>query len=432
MQLMKDWIVQITFILIPILLSFSLLPKKGSVLFNGSPDLKNQLGMGLICSFSVMVCMTYSVPMVPGFSYDLRIVPLIFSVFYGGGYAGLLAAACLVLYRLLAGWSGVGMALASNIPIVLLSVVLARRYRGYTARMKFRTVCLLSLMASFLQIGLPVLQDPSSMTRSLSFQLLLFPVIQLAAAMLSLLVMETFMEKKAAETQIELTEKVKLAGQISASMAHEVRNPLTVIKGFLKMLERPLPEEKRAEYLKICLGEVERAESVINDYLGLTKITSHDEEIFDTGKQLEHCISIIQSFSLMNGVEIAVQIPEEPILTKGNKEKFNQVIVNMTKNAVEACKDTEDGRVSIRLSRNDQVSIRIQDNGPGIEPKQLELIGRSAFTTKSLGTGLGLIVCYQIIRSMRGRIEATSKVGKGTVFEIILPAVHMERLSLSG
>jgi two-component system, sporulation sensor kinase B len=422
MYAVKDMILQVLFILIPTLLYFSVEHK---TMRPGSRygTLKRQVVMGILGSISVFLCLTYTVELEPGFIYDLRIVPVLFTIFYGGMYAGAITTACFFAYRIYIGGYGAPIDLLGVIPILFLSGVLVLLYKSGPANRKLIVMSGLSVLASFFCASFQYLMEPVSITRNLSLHLYIFPIIQLSAVCFNYLVAESFMEKQLAERQYELTEKVKLAGQISASIAHEVRNPLTVIKGFLSMMDtREVSAEKKKEYLQICMSEVERAEYVINDYLKLTKSADASDEAFDVCEQLHHCMSIMQSFSLMNGVDIFLEAPERGLVVKGNREKFSQVIVNMVKNGVEAAKMRDQGMVTISLFKKDQVLVRIQDNGMGIEREKLERIGRTVFTTKASGTGLGLMVCFQIIQSMQGRIEVSSEAGQGTEFVIRLPA----------
>ncbi|KOY16946.1 ATP-binding protein [Paenibacillus xylanivorans] len=231
--------------------------------------------------------------------------------------------------------------------------------------------------------------------------------------------------------QIEQTayqnDKLAMLGRISASIAHEIRNPLTAIRGFIQLLRPHLLQLGKDEYARIILTEIDRANDIIYEFLNSSKPSAPQKTIMSVNSLLKEVVLLTESEGLMKGCEITLDEAEVPLNVSIDVKQIKQVILNMVKNAMDAIEDVgEEHTGLIRIStgtENKYVQISIADNGQGMDHNTLVRLFDPFFTTKESGTGLGLSVSYRIIKNHGGNISVDSKKGEGTRFIIMLPLV---------
>lgn len=221
--------------------------------------------------------------------------------------------------------------------------------------------------------------------------------------------------------ELQRAEKMNAIGQLAASVAHEIRNPMTVVKGFLQIFlsKDELSQEERM-FVKLMIDEMNRAETIINDYLSLAKPDIEATETVDAGKLANKVADLMNSYAMMSkNIEIQVHAPEN-IFVRGNKSELQQVLINIVKNGIEAMKDG--GSLYVRVRKDDHYGIfEIEDTGIGMTPEEMDRLGTAFYSLKEKGTGMGLMVCYQIVERMKGEIKVKSKLGEGTTFYISIP-----------
>lgn len=228
-------------------------------------------------------------------------------------------------------------------------------------------------------------------------------------------------DQKATELQLIKSEKLTAVGQLSASIAHEIRNPLTALKGFLQIMRSSAPS-KEISYYEIMADEIARIEQITGELLMVAKPQVqqfHYENLTDIFLDVT---TLLGSQALMNRVNIHVTSEDIP-LVYCVANQLKQVFINLIKNAVESMSSGGDIHVFLGSSPNDQVYIKITDQGCGIPEDLLNNIGIPFYTTKQKGTGLGMMTSFKIIESHTGTMEITSKEGEGTMVKITLP-VH--------
>ncbi len=219
------------------------------------------------------------------------------------------------------------------------------------------------------------------------------------------------------------SDKLSVVANMSAAIAHEVRNPLTSISGFIQLLKEQRHLQK--EYIDVIFSEIERIELVLSEMLLLSKPQVVNLKKFDIIKTLDYVIALISTKANMNSIEIKLKKDEKPIWVYGEENQIKQVFINIIKNAIEAMQNG--GKVHVSLVNDYQfVSIYFSDTGCGIPKDTLEKIGQPFYTTKEKGTGLGLTTCFKIIENHKGKIHISSQVGIGTTFEVILPLTEAE------
>lgn len=226
------------------------------------------------------------------------------------------------------------------------------------------------------------------------------------------------------EQKIERNERLAMIGQIAAGTAHEIRNPLTSIKGFLQMFLKSFSENgmtRERNYTEIMLTEINRINTLVSEFLLLSKPRDVQYSLVDLNTIFEGILPILESQALLHGIDVSFPSRGKLPLVVGDNELLKQVFINICKNGIEAM--GEDGVLDISHhidAEGDKVSIDIHDTGPGIPLYVIDKIFDPFFTTKEEGTGLGLSVCQKIIHDIGGQIRVSSK-GYGTTFHILLP-----------
>lgn len=212
------------------------------------------------------------------------------------------------------------------------------------------------------------------------------------------------------------TDRLAAVGQIAAGIAHEVRNPLTAVKGFLQLLQKEQPHA----YLDIASQELENALTTMQNLLYVSKPDFVEEELsyFNPCSELESILYLFQD--QIYQVDIIKEFKDTSVNMYGRKNQLKKVFFNLLKNAFEAIDGH--GTITVKHSiKNNNIIISIADSGVGIPKEKLSLLGTPFFTSKEMGTGMGLTQVYSTIYEHLGQVEVESEVGKGTRFTIYFP-----------
>ncbi|MCY8505332.1 PAS domain-containing protein [Bacillus atrophaeus] len=226
-------------------------------------------------------------------------------------------------------------------------------------------------------------------------------------------------ERKQTEELMLKSEKLSIAGQLAAGIAHEIRNPLTAIKGFLQLMKPTM--EGNEHYFDIVFSELSRIELILSELLMLAKPQQHAfKEHLNLKKLISEVTALLETQANLNGIFIKTAFQRDSIFINGDQNQLKQVFINLIKNAVESMPDG--GTVEIDTTEDEHsVHVTIKDEGEGIPEKVLKRIGEPFLTTKEKGTGLGLMVTFNIIKNHQGTIQVDSKPEKGTAFKISFP-----------
>ncbi|WP_409302978.1 ATP-binding protein [Peribacillus sp. SCS-155] len=368
----------------------------------------------------IMLLLIMTIPLIyrDGYLYDLRMIPIILAFFYCGFHSGLLIFGVMLLYRFYLGGLGFYVTLITYSFIVIIILFLANRFEKLALKRKLIGVsCLYWLYSVTKAITLCSAQEKAQ----LPF-MVLFSVITWAVLITVLLVIENVNEQVMIRDELQRADKLNVISQLAASVAHEVRNPMTSVRGFLQLISKDenLHASQR-DYIRIALDELSHAQSIINDYLSLAKPNTGKLRLLNLSEEIQNITDLMTSYSNIQNISIYSSI-QEGLFIKGNKDEIKQVLVNIMKNGIEAMETG--GSINIRAySAAESVFIEIKDNGKGMTKDQLKLLGTPFYSTKEKGTGVGLTISYQIIESMKGIITVESNVGQGTKFTIKLPQV---------
>lgn len=229
-------------------------------------------------------------------------------------------------------------------------------------------------------------------------------------------------ERKMSLQRVEQQEHLATIGQIAASIAHDIRNPLTSIRGFVQIMEKTERRDNYREYFKIIQGEIQHIESLIREVLLLSKSHTVDTasiEPVSLGNLLERLVTLLEPDAIRCNIELILEKKTDPLVS-GSVEKLQQVFLNLLRNAFEAV--NESGKIAICLETvEERAVVRIRDSGPGIPEKVLKLMFTPFYSTKENGTGLGLSICQSIIKAHEGVIKAENAEEGGALFTVELP-----------
>ncbi|MFC5402481.1 two-component system sensor histidine kinase NtrB [Cohnella soli] len=228
------------------------------------------------------------------------------------------------------------------------------------------------------------------------------------------------------EEQVRRSDRLKMIGQIAAGTAHEIRNPLTAIIGFMQLLNKALSDremDKERRYVGIVLAELDRVNGLVSEFLLLSKQKESKLVLLRVEHVLKEIMPMIRNEALLHGVTVVYRAKSGAPPVMADKELLKQVFLNLGKNAIEAM--GEGGTLTIRECHSPhdlgKICVEFDDTGPGIPVDVLEKMFDPFFTTKAQGTGLGLSVCQRIVDDLGGGIAVATST-EGTRFTVWLPA----------
>ena len=226
--------------------------------------------------------------------------------------------------------------------------------------------------------------------------------------------------KKEAENLLLQSEKLKIAGEMAAGVAHEIRNPMTVISGFIQIMNSE-PTHPYYKYSKVIEKEIDRIDHIINEFLVLAKPHAKVSRVYNLTKTLEDIFMLFQPELNLNGIVLTKQVSTEIVNLFGEESQMKQVLINIIKNAIEAI--SHDGKIDIvcTTDKKEVVTLKVIDNGVGMDFPTVEKVFDPFFTTKVKGTGLGMMISEKIITEHGGNIFVESEKGKGTTVTIEIP-----------
>ncbi|MFG0214990.1 PAS domain S-box protein [Brevibacillus porteri] len=225
-------------------------------------------------------------------------------------------------------------------------------------------------------------------------------------------------ERRQSEELLRYSDKLSVLGELAAGIAHEIRNPLTALKGFIQLMEGD--EFANQQYLQIMRSEIDRITSITSELLIMAKPQALRFAPHGLLPLLSSVIKLLEPQALLKNVSILTDFPQVTSLILCEEYQIKQVFINIIKNGMEAM--PLGGNLTIKVvERSSDVVIRISDQGQGIPAELLPRLGELFYSTKEAGTGLGLMVSSKIIRDHGGTINIASDVGKGTTVSIFIP-----------
>ncbi|MFC4802747.1 ATP-binding protein [Neobacillus sp. GCM10023253] len=420
-MLAEKLLLQLLIVLAPVLLCSAL------------TDYKKKWNSPIICGFmhslAAIACMIFSYSNY-GLIWDLRYAPLILAILYAGPAAGGMVIASIIGARIMMGGGSVHYAIVGCLLTSIVPYLLRTRFWNASSirRVQFTLLSgVWSLILCYLSLLTYHYLNGNTFKLFINIpDLLLFALIYTASLMLAAKLYEGLIEKNRMKEEILKAEKLNTLSELAASIAHEVRNPLTVVKGFLQLMQQD-EKGKNYEYFGLVLSELGRAEAIISDYLNFAKPKFEKLEEFALKDILKEIVTLLEPYAVKQGVQLESELDTSDFCLYTDRNQLKQALVNLVKNAIEA--NSEEGVVTIH-TRSDQThaSVLITDNGKGMTPEQLSRIGTLFYTTKDKGTGLGTSVSLRIIETIKGKVSYQSETGLGTTVTIVLPAGKKEEL----
>lgn len=226
---------------------------------------------------------------------------------------------------------------------------------------------------------------------------------------------EEMARRERMEKEMARLDRMNLIGEMAAGIGHEIRNPMTTVRGFLQLMEEKDRYTQDREYFKIMLSELDRANSIIAEFLSLAKNKAVDLKENNLNTIIKSLFPLIQADALVKDKDIEKDLGDIPVLLLDEKE-IRQLILNLVRNGLEAM--SAGGKLMIRTVVDEgEAVLAVQDEGPGIADEILGKIGTPFFTTKDTGTGLGLAVCHSIAARHKARIDLKT-TPEGTTFYV--------------
>ncbi|MDA1904265.1 ATP-binding protein [Bacillus cereus] len=240
-----------------------------------------------------------------------------------------------------------------------------------------------------------------------------------------MIIVRDITERKKTEELLNKSDTLAAIGQLAAGVAHEVRNPLTVIKGFIQLFQ--INKEDQEKYFDLMLSEIERIEAILQEFLSIAKTDEISTEKKNIYQIFKNVVSLMNTKAIMTNIQVELYADSKEIIIECSENQLKQVFINILQNSIEAMPDG--GRISIHIKEigKDGIIISVIDKGIGIPEERIKRLGEPFYSTKEKGTGIGLMLSYKIIESHQGKISIMSEVGVGTTVTIYLPKVQSKQ-----
>jgi two-component system, sporulation sensor kinase B len=367
----------------------------------------------------LVLAMSFPIKFSEGYIYDFRIIPFIISFVYGGPLPGLIIGIVLLAYRFIIGGDGFYLVLVYYSLTCAVLIYMGNKIESFQKKNKLVFLSLVfwaNIIIALLTLFV------TNQIEQIPF-LLVFYTITWICLMMVVFVIENVNQQIEIREKLQRDEKLNVISQLAASVAHEVRNPLTSVRGFLQLIfndENLRISQKN--YIEIAISELDHAQSIINDYLSLARPNTEDLSSINISDEIKKTIALMTSYSNIQNITFKTNI-QDSLFIKANKSEIKQVLVNILKNGIEAM-DNGGYLIVNTFEKNGVISIEIIDSGKGMTKSQLNKLGTLFYTTKEKGTGVGLTISFQLIQAMNGEIKVESELGKGTIFTIQFPSVN--------
>lgn len=388
----------------------------------------NKRVIAILSMIIAILCMTYPFRFSSGFFYDFRMIPLAICALYAGLVPSTWVILVILAHRFYLGGNLSGLILsAAVLGTLLVLVTLSKRYVVHQSRARnviaavLLGLCIgiIATLYSCIAFWFTDQKLDSAYWTFFSFYSL-FCTVTMG---LVVYIVEQIRANSRMRQQVHQTDKMNVLSDLAASFAHEIRNPMTVARGFMQILKQPdLADEKRSLYTNMVMEEIDKAHSIVNDYLAFAKPHLEAIELVDAKQLIQQALQSIEPYAKLCHVDIETQL-DDKLTISANKDKFVQCIMHLCKNGIEAMPTGGTLKI-IGTVQNRTVCIDIIDHGIGMTPEEIRRLGTPFYSTREKGTGLGMMVTYRVIQTIHGKIDVTSEVGKGTCFSLLIPSLQ--------
>lgn len=219
--------------------------------------------------------------------------------------------------------------------------------------------------------------------------------------------------------EVQKKEKLALLGQMATSIVHEIRNPLSALKGFTQLQQER--DTGKNTFYPIMIQEIDRIDMIVDELMVLGKPNPPKMVPYDLRKILDYVVTVTTQMAESNGVKILFNDCDDLAMIDCDEKQMKQVFINLIKNGIESMQDGGLIELSCSMNGKDHLAVVVQDHGCGMDEEKLGMLGEPFYTTKQNGTGLGLVVTKKIIEEHQGEIKMESQLDIGTKISIILP-----------
>ncbi|WP_079912951.1 ATP-binding protein [Paenibacillus sp. 32352] len=388
----------------------------------------NKRVIAILSTIIAILCMTYPFRFSSGFFYDFRMIPLTICVIYAGLVPSILVFVAILAHRIYLG-GDIAALICSTALLITLMFVVTRAKPYIVNQTRYRNVA----AGAVLGLGIGMLSTLYSciafwfagqrMDVTFWIYFISYSLFYGLTLGLVIYIIEQIRTNVRMRRQLQQTDKMNVLSDLAASFAHEIRNPMTVARGFMQIVKQPdLPEDKRQLYTSMVIEEIDKAHSIVNDYLAFAKPHLEAIELVDAKQLIEQAVISVTPYARLCHVDIETEL-DEKLTISANKDKFVQCIMHLCKNGIEAMPNGGTLKI-IGTLQNRTVCIDIIDHGIGMTPEEIRRLGTPFYSTRDKGTGLGMMVTYRVIQTIQGKIDVTSEVGKGTCFSLLIPSLH--------
>ncbi|MDR6999234.1 HAMP domain-containing sensor histidine kinase [Neobacillus niacini] len=374
-------------------------------------------------SLPIILCMKFPIYIDQYCVHDLRQIPLFIGTLFGGWPTG----AALLILLLISRFAIYGFNLLTLIVYVVIFIATAlfsTKFNRLNKKKKLFSSALITLFLEIITTYMAVMiSEFFKVTEAYVFYFILVPPL---VVFFAVYLLELLMDTIHVRSKMVKLEKMEVVSQLAASISHEVRNPLTVVKGFIELLkDANLSQDKKEEYIEHVVRELNNAESIISDYLAFAKPSTEKVEMIIVEREIKNIIEILKPWANMNSVKIKDQLAPGSVL--GNANYFRQCFLNIMKNGVEAMPNGGELEITTFLNKK-ELTIKVSDTGMGMTKEQINRFGEPYYSSKEKGTGLGSMVAVKTIHMMKGKLEIESVPNEGTTITVIFPIYMTEKV----
>ncbi|MGG6432255.1 ATP-binding protein [Anoxybacillus sp. D401a] len=376
---------------------------------------KQKIMYGVVASFTALLCMMYPIQPLAKTNFDFRMIVILVTTLYIGKMAGLLCTFTVVIARFIIG--GPFAYAGATVSVFAYVVGILFRSSFFNVKRKMLYGMMIVFIYLILYVATIIYAVPPLPWR---FYVVYFSFF-IAMFLALIYVIERLIQFNEQFDDMIYLDKLATVSEMAASFAHEIRNPLTTVRGFVQFLSKDTTDENVKKFAPIILEELDRTNKIISEYLTLAKPASFQLQKVNVDDILHTSVHLLSPLGTMTNVSLHLYT-EGKSNVYGDAHYLKQALLNVMKNGMEAIE--YGGGVTIHKTADEKekkVIITIRDTGKGMTEDELKNIGLPYYTTKSKGTGLGSMIASRLIRQMGGTMAYESRLNEGTTVTITLP-----------
>ncbi|PYZ98973.1 two-component sensor histidine kinase [Alteribacter lacisalsi] len=381
----------------------------------------HKLLLFLFASVSMILSMSFPIQLELGFIYDLRYIPFILGALFGGYVIALPLYVILNLFRFVVGGDGVLLSFLYSTVVFIVVPMFSSRFIQLEPFKRIQTAVLISVANTAIYL-LTLTTFYETLNQEFWLSTIHLLAIYFFGTLIIMIIIEKILYNIQVRERMMETERLNVISELSASISHEIRNPLTVTSGFLQLLNKSKTlKEKEKRYVDLSMQEVKRAETIVSDFLSLAKPQAENMVTSNLENETNYVNNIMIPYAKIHKVDVNFT-HTNTLEATFDQNQMKQTLINLYKNGIEAVEQDRRGVLNVSVTSSDgKILITIEDNGNGMTREEMARIGKPYYSTKKEGTGLGMLMVYSTVNKIGGKIKVESEKGKGTTFTITIP-----------